>query len=207
MTISDFLKLPNFTDLRLLAGKYGLLSEVTNVTVVDTPDGTNWLNGGELVITTAYMLHEEKDLLEFLRTLSSKKAAGVGIKENRYLTEIPESARKLADELHLPLISVPEAYPFVDIINPVLTQIINQQSFLLTQANMIHKEFLSLAINNNSVPEILMTLRRFIGIPCAFMDTHFKNIFFSDEDSPLMHQLQDMDMENISSEFLNQYDN
>ena len=147
MTISDFLKLPNFTDLRLLAGKYGLLSEVTNVTVVDTPDGTNWLNGGELVITTAYMLHEEKDLLEFLRTLSSKKAAGVGIKENRYLTEIPESARKLADELHLPLISVPEAYPFVDIINPVLTQIINQQSFLLTQANMIHKEFLSLAIN------------------------------------------------------------
>lgn len=41
MTISDFLKLPNFTDLRLLAGKYGLLSEVTNVTVVDTPDGTN----------------------------------------------------------------------------------------------------------------------------------------------------------------------
>ena len=84
MTISDFLKLPNFTDLRLLAGKYGLLSEVTNVTVVDTPDGTNWLNGGELVITTAYMLHEEKDLLEFLRTLSSKKAAGVGIKENRY---------------------------------------------------------------------------------------------------------------------------
>ena len=43
--------------------------------------------------------------------------------------------------------------------------------------------------------------------PCAFMDTHFKNIFFSDEDSPLMRQLQDMDMENISSEFLNQYDN
>lgn len=39
------------------------------------------------------------------------------------------------------------------------------------------------------------------------MDTHFKNIFFSDEDSPLMRQLQDMDMENISSEFLNQYDN
>ena len=71
MTISDFLKLPNFTDLRLLAGKDGLLSEVTNVTVVDTPDGTNWLNGGELVITTAYMLHEEKDLLEFLRTLTA----------------------------------------------------------------------------------------------------------------------------------------
>ena len=129
MTISDFLKLPNFTDLRLLAGKNGLSNDVTNVTVVDTPDGTNWLNGKELVITTAYMLHEEKDLLEFLRTLNSKKAAGIGIKENRYLTEIPESAKKLADELCLPLISVPEAYPFVDIINPVLTQIISKTVF------------------------------------------------------------------------------
>mgnify|MGYP000478030736 CR=1 FL=1 len=95
MTISDFLKLPNFTDLRLLAGKNGLSNDVTNVTVVDTPDGTNWLNGKELVITTAYMLHEEKDLLEFLRTLNSKKAAGIGIKENRYLTEIPETGRRI----------------------------------------------------------------------------------------------------------------
>ena len=74
MTISDFLKLPNFSDLRLLAGWDGISNIVTNVTVVDTPDGTNWLDGGELVITTAYMLHEEKDLLEFLRTLSSRAA-------------------------------------------------------------------------------------------------------------------------------------
>ena len=146
MTISDFLNLPNFSDLNLLAGENGLDRELTNVTVVDTPDGTNWLNGGEFVITTAYMLHEEKDLLEFLQVLHEKQAAGVGIKENRYITTIPEAALKMADELNLPLISVPEAYPFVDIINPVLTQIISRQSLLLTQANKIHKEFLGLAI-------------------------------------------------------------
>ena len=107
MTISDFLNLPNFSDLNLLAGENGLDRELTNVTVVDTPDGTNWLNGGEFVITTAYMLHEEKDLLEFLQVLHEKQAAGVGIKENRYITTIPEAALKMADELNLPLISVP----------------------------------------------------------------------------------------------------
>lgn len=206
MTISDFLNLPNFSDLNLLAGEHGLDRELTNVTVVDTPDGTNWLNGGEFVITTAYMLHEEQDLLDFLKVLHEKQAAGVGIKENRYITTIPESALKLADELNLPLISVPEAYPFVDIINPVLTQIINQQSLLLTQANMIHKEFLGLAINNNSVPEILRTLSNITRIPCAFMDTRFREIYFSDESSSLMQKLQDADVENISGEFLEQYD-
>ena len=206
MTISDFLNLPNFSDLNLLAGEHGLDRELTNVTVVDTPDGTNWLNGGEFVITTAYMLHEEQDLLDFLKVLHEKQAAGVGIKENRYITTIPESALNLADELNLPLISVPEAYPFVDIINPVLTQIINQQSLLLTQANMIHKEFLGLAINNNSVPEILRTLSNITRIPCAFMDTRFREIYFSDESSSLMQKLQDADVENISGEFLEQYD-
>ena len=206
MTISDFLNLPNFSDLNLLAGENGLDRELTNVTVVDTPDGTNWLNGGEFVITTAYMLHEEKDLLEFLQVLHEKQAAGVGIKENRYITTIPEAALKMADDLNLPLISVPEAYPFVDIINPVLTQIISQQSLLLTQANKIHKEFLGLAINNNSVPEILKTLSSITRMPCAFIDTHFRNIFFSDESSSLMQKLQDADIENITSEFLEQYD-
>ena len=206
MTISDFLNLPNFSDLNLLAGENGLDRELTNVTVVDTPDGTNWLNGGEFVITTAYMLHEEKDLLEFLQVLHEKQAAGVGIKENRYITTIPEAALKMADELNLPLISVPEAYPFVDIINPVLTQIISQQSLLLTQANKIHKEFLGLAINNNSVPEILKTLSSITRMPCAFIDTHFRNIFFSDDSSSLMRKLQDADIENITSEFLEQYD-
>ena len=206
MTISDFLNLPNFSDLNLLAGENGLDRELTNVTVVDTPDGTNWLNGGEFVITTAYMLHEEKDLLEFLQVLHEKQAAGVGIKENRYITTIPEVALKMADELNLPLISVPEAYPFVDIINPVLTQIISRQSLLLTQANKIHKEFLGLAINNNSVPEILKTLSSITRMPCAFIDTHFRNIFFSDESSSLMQKLQDADIENITSEFLEQYD-
>lgn len=206
MTISDFLNLPNFSDLNLLAGENGLDRELTNVTVVDTPDGTNWLNGGEFVITTAYMLHEEKDLLEFLQVLHEKQAAGVGIKENRYITTIPEAALKMADELNLPLISVPEAYPFVDIINPVLTQIISRQSLLLTQANKIHKEFLGLAINNNSVPEILKTLSSITRMPCAFIDTHFRNIFFSDDSSSLMQKLQDADIENITSEFLEQYD-
>lgn len=207
MTISDFLGLPNFSDLRLLAGAGGLQRELSNVTVVDTPDGTNWLSGGEFVITTAYMLRDGKgDLLDFLQTLHQRGAAGLGIKENRYIIRIPDSAMRLADQLQLPLISIPEKYPFVDIINPVLTQIISQQALQLTQANTIHREFLSLAINNNSVPEILQTLGTMVGIPCAFVDTHFKNIYFSDEDSLLMQQLRNVQPDGITAEFLQRYD-
>lgn len=98
MTISDFLRLPNFSDLRLLAGHGGLQRKLSNVTVADTPDGANWLTGGKFVITTACMLrNREGDLLDFLQTLHLHKAAGLGIKENRYISQIPDSALQLAD--------------------------------------------------------------------------------------------------------------
>ena len=92
MTISDFLNLPNFSDLNLLAGENGLDRELTNVTVVDTPDGSNWLNGGEFVITTAYMLHEEKDLLEFLQVLHENRRQAWGSKKTG---TSPRSRRQL----------------------------------------------------------------------------------------------------------------
>lgn len=207
MTISEFLQQPNFSDLQLLAGKGGLWRELSNVTVVDTPDGTNWLVGGEFVITTAYMLRDDPDkLAAFLETLNRAGAAGLGIKENRYLSHIPDSARQMADQLQLPLISIPEKYRFVDIINPVLTQIISQQSRQLAQANTIHREFLSLAINNGSVPEILQTLRTMLGIPCAFVDTQFKAVYLSDKDGPLAQRLGGVPADSITGELLQQYD-
>ena len=74
------------------------------------------------------------------------------------------------------------------------------------QGTRIFPIFLGLAINNGSVPEILKTLSKLTGIVCAFLDTHFKEIYFSDESSPLMKQLQDADLEMIGSEFFTQYD-
>ena len=74
------------------------------------------------------------------------------------------------------------------------------------QGTRIFPIFLGLAINNGSVPEILKTLSKLTGIACAFLDTHFKEIYFSDESSPLMKQLQDADLEMIGSEFFTQYD-
>lgn len=206
MTISEFLQLPNFPDLRLLAGENGLQREVSTVTVVDTPDGTNWLSGGEFVITTAYMLKDDSnELLPFLRTLHQRGAAGLGIKENRYIRTIPGEALLLADQLRLPLISIPEKYPFVDIINPVLTQIIDQQAYQLSQANMIHKEFLSLAINNDSIPDILRALSLILGIPCAFADTRFKTFYFSQEHSHLAQRLKSVEIDSLPGLF-EQYD-
>ena len=190
MTVKELLEMPSLHKLTLLAGHLGIHKTVLSVTVIDTPDGTLWLRGNELVITTAYALEAESDALSrMIQDLHSRSACGLAVKVNRYLKEIPSSALDIANQLDFPLIACPEEFAFRDIINPVLSHIIDRQSALLRESDRIHGRFLDLAINNNSIPEILQALSEIIHMPTAFVDDYFKQCYFSDYNSDLARQL------------------
>ena len=128
MKIQDVLKDKRFSEFSLLAGLSGAGNAISTVTVIDTPDGAKWLSGGEFVITTAYMLKDDEEaLLRFIRTLKARKASALGIKQGRYIENIPDSALALSDDLGLPLLLIPQKFPYADIINPILSELVNQQ--------------------------------------------------------------------------------
>ena len=207
MRVCDLLTDSSFSELELLAGSQGKENAIASVTVVDTPDGAQWLTGGEFVITTGYMVGNNPDSqAAFLRILSQKKAAGLGIKKNRHISAISDAVLQLADQLPMPLISIPEHYSFVDIINPVLTKMVNHQYALLAQSSLIHDKFQSLAINDSTVPEILQTLSLIVGVPSAFVDTHFRDIYYADKTSTLARSMDQIDPADISEALLENYD-
>ncbi len=207
MRVCDLLTDSSFSELELLAGSQGKENAIASVTVVDTPDGAQWLTGGEFVITTGYMVGNNPDSqAAFLRVLSQKKAAGLGIKKNRHISAISDAVLQLADQLPMPLISIPEHYSFVDIINPVLTKMVNHQYALLAQSSLIHDTFQSLAINDSTVPEILQTLSLIVGVPSAFVDTYFQDIYYADKTSTLARSMDQIDPADISEALLENYD-
>lgn len=207
MRVCDLLTDSSFSELELLAGSQGKENAIASVTVVDTPDGAQWLTGGEFVITTGYMVGNNPDSqAAFLRILSQKKAAGLGIKKNRHISAISDAVLQLADQLPMPLISIPEHYSFVDIINPVLTKMVNHQYALLAQSSLIHDKFQSLAINDSTVPEILQTLSLIVGVPSAFVDTYFREIYYADKTSTLARSMDRIDPADISEALLENYD-
>ena len=207
MRVCDLLTDPSFSELELLAGSQGKENAIASVTVVDTPDGAQWLTGGEFVITTGYMVGNNPDSqAAFLRNLSQKKAAGLGIKKNRHISAISDAALQLADYLPMPLISIPEHYSFVDIINPVLTKMVNHQYALMAQSSLIHDKFQSLAINDSTVPEILQALSLIVGVPSAFVDTYFREVYYSDKISTLARSMDQIDPADISEALLENYD-
>lgn len=207
MRVCDLLTDPSFSELELLAGSQGKENAIASVTVVDTPDGAQWLTGGEFVITTGYMVGNNPDSqAAFLRILSQKKAAGLGIKKNRHISAISDAVLQLADQLPMPLISIPEHYSFVDIINPVLTKMVNHQYALMAQSSLIHDKFQSLAINDSTVPEILQALSLIVGVPSAFVDTYFREVYYSDKISTLAQSMDQIDPADISEALLENYD-
>lgn len=191
MKIQDVLKDKRFSEFSLLAGLSGVGNAISTVTVIDTPDGAKWLSGGEFVITTAYMLKDDEEaLLRFIRTLKARKASALGIKQGRYIENIPDSALALSDDLGLPLLLIPQKFPYADIINPILSELVNQQTNRLIQANLIHTKFTELAVSDASIPDILSAFMSIVGVSTAFFDFETAQIWYSDSESSLAQHLK-----------------
>ena len=105
MTVEELLQLPTIKGLKLISGNLGVHREISTVTVVDTPDGFQWLKGNEVVITTTYALEKTPNsFLDFISKLLSRNISALIVKSDRYIKVIPENAKKLCDEKALPLI-------------------------------------------------------------------------------------------------------
>lgn len=206
VTVAELLITPTLKNLKLISGFYGVHREISTVTVIDTPDGFQWLTGNEVVITTTYALEKtEEAFCNFITSIIVKGASALIVKTDRYLKVIPENAKKLCDEKNFPLIYCPESYAFADIINPTLSSIISKQEAQLRKANNIHKSFLELAINDCRIQEILQTLSTLIKVPTAYVDTVFHKVYFSDTSNENTILLNTMSYKQILTYFKEHY--
>lgn len=206
VTVAELLITPTLKNLKLISGFYGVHREISTVTVIDTPDGFQWLTGNEVVITTTYALEKtEEAFCNFITSIIVKGASALIVKTDRYLKVIPENAKKLCDEKNFPLIYCPESYAFADIINPTLSSIISKQETQLRKANNIHKSFLELAINDCRIQEILQTLSALIKVPTAYVDTVFNKVYFSDTSNENTILLNTMSYKQILTYFKEHY--
>lgn len=206
MTVEELLELPTIKGLKLISGNLGVHREISTVTVVDTPDGFQWLKGNEVVITTTYALEKTPNaFLDFISKLLSRNISALIVKSDRYIKVIPENAKKLCDEKALPLIYYPAIYAFADIINPTLSGIISKQAEQLKESSKIHESFLELAINDRSIHQILQTLSTLIQEPTAYVDTVFHKVYFSENVSEDSLYLKGLSYEIILNEYREKY--
>ncbi|MEW6621523.1 MAG: PucR family transcriptional regulator ligand-binding domain-containing protein [Bacillota bacterium] len=172
ISVAEVLLLPPFENANVIAGKKGLSRIIKGVTVVDTPDVGQWLKGGELLLTTAYVIKEQPEKLnQLIKDVHCKQAAAIAIKLKRFINNVPKSVIALADELNLPLIEIPFQISWIDIISPVTSEIVKRQMTLYAEdTNEIQQKLLQNLFSGGDINSVIYLLADLIQKPCAYYD-------------------------------------
>ncbi len=171
LTVREALAYPCLEQAKVLAGEAGLDNIVRHVTVIDAPDAVEWLRGGEIVLTTAYHIKDDpRAQVRLIEALARKRAACLGIKLRRFLDRLSEDALSRADEERIPVVEIPFELAWIDIINPVLSDVMNRQTRLLEQSWEVHRRFLDVVLNGGNMRSVAATLARLVGRPVTIAD-------------------------------------
>jgi purine catabolism regulator len=156
---------------RVVAGAAGLDRLVNQINVMEVPDILPWVKPGQLLLSTAYPLRDERAALDALVPgLAARGLAGFAIKPTRYIEAIPPEMVEAAERLAFPLIELPPEASFDEVINAVLGSILNAQAVRLERAAAIHDRFTRIVLSGGGLREIAQTLTDLIERPAAILD-------------------------------------
>ncbi|MBS3970734.1 MAG: PucR family transcriptional regulator ligand-binding domain-containing protein [Clostridia bacterium] len=176
-TIENILAIDNLKGVKLVAGEKGLNRLVKWVTILEVLDELNYLDEGDLLVTTGYGLAEDQELQNSLIELLDKKnMAGIAIQPGFSLVDIPAALLKEADKRGFPVLYLPKEFSFSRFTRHILKHLINHQFYLLEYSQRIYKQLTKLVLNNQGLDSIAETLVEMIKKPVIILDLFYNPI-------------------------------
>lgn len=161
---------------KVIAGDRGLENTVKSVNVMEVPEILEWVRPGELLVTTMYPLRDDDAAIEALvPLLANKGLAGLAVTPSDYMDKFPPGMIESANELGFPLIELPEKISFIDIIQPITSEILNLQANELMESEEIHRQFIELVLSGGTYRDIAQGIAQRVDRPVTIVD-RFKRI-------------------------------
>jgi len=183
LTVRQVLQTEGFLDCKLLAGESGLDREVTRITVAELPDTLTWMQGGELVCSTAHYLKDRPDAQEeWIVGMAQRNVAALAIKTQRFLGKVPDKMIHLADKYSFPLIELPYNMIWPVVISGMMNAMLDIQTQRLTQSIKIHEKLTEIMLTSKGLNSIIKAIADLAGNPVFFMDTSFNLLAKADPD-------------------------
>ncbi len=159
----------------VIAGHGGLDNQITSVSVLEATSSevANWIRGGELFITSFYSIADDIDKqLNIISILAQHSCSGLVICSlGFWLKQVPEEIISLADKLNLPLILVPSDMAYVDIITPLMDEILKIQKDKLLFALNVQKQLYDVILADKDIHDLLSTLGSIIEKRLVLFDS------------------------------------
>ncbi|MGN6522055.1 MAG: PucR family transcriptional regulator, partial [Actinomycetes bacterium] len=123
-----------------------------------------WVKPDELLLTTGYPLREDVAALpDLVNSLEARGVAALAVKLGRYLEEIPAAMVLRADELGFPVIRLPEHVAFDDVLDAVLTDVLDHQAAVLARSEEVHRALVATVLAGGGVPEVTHRLAELLS--------------------------------------------
>lgn len=168
LTVRELLTAPSLAGTTVLAGGAGLNRIVRGVNVMEVPDVLAWVKPHELLLTTAFPLtRAEKSehaglMLDLVADLNTRGLAALAVKLGRYLDEVPQAVLDRADELGFPVLRLPDALAFDEVLPELFGQLLAQQNRVLAQADALHQAISAIVLGGGGLPQIAGEVSRLL---------------------------------------------
>ncbi|EHJ01563.1 transcriptional regulator, PucR family [Clostridium sp. DL-VIII] len=129
ISVKDILKLDSLKKIGLVAGEAGLEKGIEWIYVAecfeDPLEGIKWLQGGEIIFITGVGIKDNIELLlDLIKGINEKNGSGLIVNIGPYIKKIPEKAIELADELQIPLFTLPWEVKLVEVSREISNAIV-----------------------------------------------------------------------------------
>ncbi|HHX30790.1 MAG TPA: PucR family transcriptional regulator [Clostridiaceae bacterium] len=177
--LRDILQVGLLEGAEVLAGREGLDKGVFSVNVMEVPDIVEWVRPGEFLLTTAYTFSDDIFALErLIPELHAKGVAGLGVKTQRYISEVPANAIRIANDLNFPIIRIPADVPYGELIKEIFNHIIGAQTLLLGRINDFNRTVREIMLRQGGMTAIAKEIYLATGAPVAIRDDMFRETHF-----------------------------
>lgn len=174
ITVKKALTLGGLKNGKVIGGFEGLDNIVRYVNVLEITDDkvadpAHWYRGNELMISAFYAIRDDVNAqVKLLNRMADCGCAGLVLcHEGIYLKRISPELIKAADRLKMPLIVVPGETGYIDIINPVLEEIINVQKKELEFALDVQDKMTKLILEGKGLTKVAGEISRILQ--CSFL--------------------------------------
>lgn len=179
-TLEDLLKIPRFSDLKLLTNPTRANTIVESIEISETPDVAGFIPKKIFLLTTAMVYKDnQKELITLIDSLKEQEAAGIGIKVGRFIEAIDPEVVAYANKINFPIVQVPSTQPLGALLHQLLNFLWDTKTEQLSYALDIQKRFSDLLINDVSIARFVADFGKMINAPVILLSPYRKVIAHS----------------------------
>jgi purine catabolism regulator len=192
-TLEDVLSSVLLPQATLLAGKQGCRASVSGIISLEVPDMSQFLKGGELILTTGAILQEDGTAwARWITQLADAKAAGLVVLASPFVKLIPNAAIAAADRLGLPLLAMVGWKSMVDVIRPLEQALEASREGSMLEGIHLQRRLMQLVLDGSGLEAVGKFLARQLNHSVLIEDKQFNLLALVPMEGAAESQLDDI---------------